>query len=391
MTGAAVIASPSPTSSAAAVSTHAPVALRLAWSLPLGKCVDATPLVLADPAVAGAQCLCGGAAAGALVVIGSHSGQVKAASLDTGEEVWAQHFGCRVESSPAASADGSLVYIGCHDGWLRALHTADGSLAWSFDTGDIIKCSPTSATFAANTPVLLVGSHAKTLSCLAQSTGALVWQWDPGGHIFASPAHVPSAALVFVATTAGVVASLTEGGELRWRHNAPAPVFADPAVANSGSALVVACVSGTVLGLACSSGVQLWQLKLNSAIFSSPCVANHTVHAGSEVVAFGDHSGCITCVRVACGTVIWHQSVDRNRATTAYASPFACSCKGLTVFCVATSCGMLAVLEQVSGAVVSRALAPGQVFSSPVMVGDQLLIGCRNDHLLCYKVAVGRD
>jgi outer membrane protein assembly factor BamB len=33
------------------------------------------------------------------------------------------------------------------------------------------------------------------------------------------------------------------------------------------------------------------------------------------------------------------------------------------------------------------ALLPGEVFSSPVFVDSWVLLGCRDDHLYCLKVA----
>ena len=40
-----------------------------------------------------------------------------------------------------------------------------------------------------------------------------------------------------------------------------------------------------------------------------------------------------------------------------------------------------------SGEVLASCQLPGEVFSSPVVVGDYLVVGCRDDYVYCLEIS----
>ena len=66
---------------------------------------------------------------------------------------------------------------------------------------------------------------------------------------------------------------------------------------------------------------------------------------------------------------------------------------GVNVWCVsvATIHGQLFTLEAASGNIVSQIQLPGQIFSSPVAMGNRLVVGCRDNCLYCVDIFTGTE
>ena len=319
----------------------ASVGFQILWRSSLSKCIDATPLVVVpehrvrplplepekkSSSIASIACLCdvdpgtpvgptaeagmqgtrdatGGHRDGT-VYIGSHSGELKALDLVTGELKWSFVAGDRLESGAACSDDGSTVFVGCHDRKLYALDRHEGTLSWSLATGDVVKCTPVcvpsrdvhNAVDGQATGTVLIGSYDGILRCLSQTDGKTHWVFDCGGALFASPTHDADARVIYAATTKGRLVALdsatltpasttcesvasagttgANGAEHRpallWEQTLPAPCFSSPAMCDG--VLVVGCVDG---GLFCfsSSGERLWvSRQAAKPVFSSPCL-----------------------------------------------------------------------------------------------------------------------
>ena len=53
-----------------------------------------------------------------------------------------------------------------------------------------------------------------------------------------------------------------------------------------------------------------------------------------------------------------------------------------------SSTGVLYVLNAARGDTVSKLQLPGQVFSSPVCLGNKLVVGCRDDLVYCVEISL---
>jgi acyl-CoA synthetase len=353
-----------------------------------------------------------------------HSGEVKAVCMHTGSIRWSIHLQCRIESSVTASNDCSTVYIGGHNGYMHALAVTSGAVLWSFDTHDVIKCTPTATTIQ-NESVLLVGSHSCMLYCMKQLCGKRIWQFQCNGQVFASPVHDTVTGIVYVATTSGnsVTAVVDGTGIQLWQYSTTAPVFADLvlttytstttastdecATTNDAIAVctkeqpcvILAAVDGsiTLLSTEAAAAVVLWRIDTQASIFSSPCVCTlQTQHQQQQqqqtVFVIGDQSGYVSCYIVSNSSLLWRTHIVLNdtegAAAVVYASPFMFIYRATALVAAATSSGSIVLLDLYTGALISITQAPGQTFSSPVVVDNRLYIGCRSDALLCYQLHI---
>lgn len=129
------------------------------WRERLGKCVDASPLVVLcrAPAEAVAPSMLGTGGADArrepcaagwcgVVVIGCHSRIVAGVDAFTGERLWTHVVGERVEASAAFYPQLAAAVVGCYGGVLRGFGVATGAVLFRYACGDTIKATPVSST-----------------------------------------------------------------------------------------------------------------------------------------------------------------------------------------------------------------------------------------------------
>jgi len=60
----------------------------------------------------------------------------------------------------------------------------------------------------------------------------------------------------------------------------------------------------------------------------------------------------------------------------------------LPVACCCTTSGDVCVADLVTGKIIERTHLPGEIFSSPVIVKERIVIGCRDDCVYCLKINV---
>ena len=148
---------------------------------------------------------------------------------------------------------------------------------------------------------------------------------------------------------------------------------------------------------------QMWTFKTSGAVFSSPCLhrwrsttrpIRHTsgqqTHITTEYsLVFGCHDNSIYCVNCQ-GELKWSFKVD----CPVYATPFLHTClrdgtdtyserKGLVIVC--TTRGRLCALDAHSGGLLCEVALPGDVFSSPVIADNSVVIGCRNNYIYRFR------
>ncbi|CAM9529879.1 unnamed protein product [Scytosiphon promiscuus] len=362
------------------------------------------------------------------VYIGSHSGEFQALDLLTGKLEWSFTAGGRIESGAACSLDGRNVFVGCHDGRLYAIDRCSGILSWSFETADAIKCTPvcvpsgpsnvlvTGEVLPEDEGTVLVGSHDGILRSLRETDGRLLWSFDCSGTLFASVAHDSAARVIYAATTKGRVVALDSGRlvsggveavgsagnsgsnqpTIVWDTHLPAPCFSTPAVCDASGNVVLGCVDG---GLYClsSAGEQIWVCRREKPVFSSPCLlpslskepGGNRDHGGTQIV-WGCHDGVVPCRTGA--DPLWETDIGRGQPV--FSSPcFAgVGCEGCAVRCpfifACSVPGSIVVLCLFSGAVVGEKQLPGEIFSSPVAAGQDLVVGCRDNRVYLLRVKV---
>ncbi|XP_077964954.1 beta-alanine-activating enzyme isoform X3 [Gasterosteus aculeatus] len=346
--------------------------LELSWSSDTGRCVDASPVILAhgvtDPGSGGRE---------ATVFIGSHSHRIQALDLTSGGLLWERVLGGRIEASAAVSRCRTLVVIGCYDGCVYFLCAASGKTRWTFQTGDAVKSRP-----AVDPPtgLVVVGSHDGHVYALDPEVERCVWRRScGGGAVFSSPCLHPSLRKLYAASLGGRLLCLNpDSGEVLWSHRGDAPFFSSPD-ASSGQ-VVIGSVDGNICCFS-HTGAPVWRFLTGGPVFSSPCVT-----ADRRRVLCGSHDGRLHCLNLADGSAVW----SFRTAGKVFSGPRAFSGGaggGGALVALASTDGTVWILDAGRG---GRALArfrlPGELFSTPAVHGRSLVVGCRDDRVYCLNV-----
>lgn len=277
-----------------------------------------------------------------------------------------------------------------------------GKTHWTFQTGAALKSSPS---IDPQTGVVWIGSHDHHLYGLdIENKECVCTIWCGNGSCFSSPCISDEPHFVFIATLTGSVHAIDATGHtIVWSHRCPKPVFASPLLIPTG--IVCACVDGVVYCFD-FQGKQLWQFATSASVFCSPTFIRVE---SSGYVLFGSHDKCVYCLSLR-GELQWRFPTDAQ----VYSSPFVtevntstletCHAAFLRELCHATrekrdltetrvvvfvfsTVGTLYVLDLHSGVLLDSYSLPGEVFSSPVVVGNRLLVGCRNDYIYSLEIA----
>ena len=168
--------------------------------------------------------------------------------------------------------------------------------------------------------------------------------------------------------------------------------------------------------------LQIWQFKTENHIFSSPVTFTGTSDAEacpsvsdcsertdanpqqfqSEKILIGSHDHHLYCLDRN-GKMMWKYGMN----SPVYSTPFifatgSCSnncpnddikdsctlnptmLKHYAVIC--STMGQVNIIDVPNGKLVCTTDVPGEVFSSPVVCGNKLVVGCRNDNVYCFQM-----
>lgn len=383
--------------------------MELAWFADLKKCVDASPLVVLTQT--------SDSSALRRAIVGSHAGIVICVDIDReGEQLWKAQLDDRVEASATLSLQYEIVYVGTYAGTLFALDLHSGSTRWSYQCGGMIKSA---AVPVDELDIVIVGAYDHKLRAMSADTGSPIWTFDVGASIFSSPVLVRDAELQFLlcATTRGDLVSLsvTDGPCRQWGRKLPAPIFAGLSVDASLDLAVVGCADGKVYGLTASTGDARWTVATDKPVFSSPCLYRY-------FVVIGSHDGYLRKIDAVSGRVVWATLLDSAifssptvfRAelsalpssvppSSSHQEPVPSSTEATLerlFCCIATTGGRVYIIDERGGDTINcvqsiQALDEsdrpggclGEIFSSPVVVGDCCLVGTRANLLLALRLA----
>ncbi|XP_028400135.1 beta-alanine-activating enzyme-like isoform X2 [Dendronephthya gigantea] len=358
--------------------------MTMKWSVYLEKCVDASPLVVPS-------CLTGEGT----VFIGSHSHLFLSVILSNGEVLWRTRLGDRIESSGCLSLCGQLVVVGCYDGKVYALARNNGKIMWTYQTHDVVKSSPC---VDLKTGLIWVGSHDGHLYGLDVDRKKCHMRVNcREGSCFSSPVISYHPHHVYVGTLAGYFLCIDAvSGDIKWLKRFKKPIFSSLLIQENK--IFVATVNGCLRCLN-HDGVDVWEFNIDASIFSSPLGSRRQEidSVNHDDVIFASHGQKVYCISSE-GKRKWSTSVDgpvyATPCFTFYnydsilqksSSPAACVHHNNCVIVVTTK-GTVYLMAASDGRIFNTFTLPGEIFSSPVIVGRDIVIGCRNDYLYCLKV-----
>jgi eukaryotic-like serine/threonine-protein kinase len=312
-----------------------------------------------------------------VVYVGSSDGYLYALDAVTGAEKWKLNAGSPITSTPAVAAGN--VYVGTYDGRFLALKAASGEavwsvktgadapLAWGYESGDFFTSSPT--VFDGR---VLFGGGDGFLYAVESATGRELWKVKTGGRIRSTPAV--DVGTVFIGSFDGSLYAVElESGRLKWRYETEGAklnsgdfgydrksIQSSPAVADG--TVFFGARDGFLYAVNASDGRLRWRFDHQiSWVNSSPAVADGRVYAGSSDGKF------IQCVDAHTGKEIWRLKTE----SLIWSSP---AVAGQSLY-VGDWAGNLYALDRRSGTEMWRYRAQKRVLSSPVIAAGRLYFG----------------
>ncbi|NXK31855.1 ACSF4 enzyme, partial [Piprites chloris] len=348
--------------------TMAELALSVRWKSNTRKCVDASPLVIIPTKEE----------VSASVYVGSHSHAMQAIDLDLGKIKWEKTLGDRIESSACVSKCGNFIVVGCYDGLVYVLQSSDGEIQWTFVTEDTVKSS---AVIDPSSGLVYIGSHDQHVYALDIYKKACIWKSHcEGGAVFSSPCLSSSPHHLYVATLGGLLLALNPVmGSKIWKSFLGKPLFSSPHC--NENYVCVGCVDGNLYCYT-HSGKKVWQFSTNGPVFSSPCLSSLT----KQEIFFGSHDCFIYCCNME-GNLLW----KFEATSSVYGTPFIFQSDDLSnkiLLAAVSTDGKVWILNAKSGTAEGVDTLPGEVFSSPVVWGTKLVVGCRNDYVYCLDLYI---
>ena len=342
------------------------------WSFNLGKCIDASPRYLLHKN------------GKAVVCVGSHSSQFVAVDSRNGKLLMKCNLKDRIESSVCSSICGNIGVVGCYDGYIYGINLNSGVTSWAFETEKVVKSSPA---LCLDGTAVVVGSYDHTLYCINIFNGHLIWSNEVGCKgFYASPCVSEINKIVYVATLDGTCAAVDERtGAINWKCKVGSPVFSSPGIMPNQDIVIFAEVLGPVHFFSAVSGEKLWNIEAGGNIFSSLCIQPLPVSA-SSVILFGCHDEHVYCLEHSFNSITlkWKCKLDSPVFATPQVFPTkqqdgSISYKAAGV----SSSGLIYIMDINSGKKMSSFQLPGEVYSSPVVYGNEIYVGCRDDKIYC--------
>ncbi|KAK9509313.1 hypothetical protein O3M35_006657 [Rhynocoris fuscipes] len=325
------------------------------WSYHLGKCIDASPLVVSLKTGEN------------LAIVGSHSGRVSVLDMHDGHQISEIILPNRVESCACISDDAKYYYIGCYDGNMYKVTLCSGSIIWSFSTEDIIK-----STCCWHERTLLFGSYDKKVYKINED-GKLLWKRLIEGPVLTEV--LVQNDLIHVTTLASTyhILDFHKGEELA-KYKLSAPVFSTPVIVDTS--IIIATVDGLIQWRSLDSSEEIHKFESNAQIFSS---LTHFKEDDFDYLLFGSGTNLI-CLKDK--LLLWKRQVDSNVIATPTLIPTSKSYFVITVSCK----GVLYLINLTDGHILNEFKLPNHVYSSPAVLNDKIVLGCRDDNVYCLKL-----
>lgn len=255
-----------------------------------------------------------------------------------------------------------------------ALGLYDGRLKWVFETDKPIFTSPVIC--GDNIVFGCVDNCVYSIS----TAGTLLWRYSSSGHIFSSPTckYLDGSPFVLFGSNDGFIYCLDNQGQLLWKHELGSAIVASPTLVDSSCGKLVTRKRKVDFEYDQFNG----KIRLNSV--TSPCstfnhieTREHDQEIGADLQTVNGTSSFeyerTDCIRF---DESHNQKCKDNGTSDAF------------VISIDTK-GKMVVIDLLSGepTQIEKGFVQcdGEVFSSPVVVGDRIVFGCRDNNVYCLR------
>ncbi|KAI3904560.1 hypothetical protein MKW98_014740 [Papaver atlanticum] len=372
--------------------TYVKGSMRALWKVNLRSCVDASPLVV----------LKGG---DLYLFIGSHSHIFICVDAMSGSPRWEVKLEGRIECSAAIVDVYSQVVVGCYKGKIYFLDFMTGIISWAFQTQGEVKSQPLMDKCR---HLIWCGSYDQNLYALDYKNHTCVYTISCGGSIYGSPSIDTDRDMLYVASTKGRVTALsvrTSPFSAQWVYELEVPVFGSLSISSVHGNVICCLVDGHVVALS-SRGSVVWKALTDGPIFAGACLSCVLPYQ----VLVCSRNGSVYSFELEGGDLVWKYSIGDPITSSAFvdesleliSDP---SHPSDRLICICGSSGSIYVLrinlnslregKQTENKVLGPILQefakidlPGDIFSSPLMIGGRIFVGCRDDYVHCLEVEI---
>ncbi len=262
-------------------------------------------------------------------------------------------------AQPLVVDDG--VYIGDVANNFYKLDRENGEMVWTFSGAKGYFVGKA----AEHDGVIYAPSNDGALYAL-DANGELLWKFATGHYLWAQPLIANNT--IYQASMDHTLYALTLGGEEKWSIELAGAIVNVPAISDDGNVIYVGSLGNEIVALDAEDGDILWRYETEDSIWGAPLL-----HEGN--LFFADSGGNLYALSDDGSSALWQEEYEGAVVG------------GLTAigdgFAMATEQGVVKAFD-FDGKPLWESTLDGEIYQSPVVQGENLVVGTINGDKLVY-------